>query len=300
MDMTFYTVFVLVLLGLIAGSLAGAQVWRLRLRQLTEDKKTGEPVNAAEYRSLKKLAGKQLSDDRSLCLHCGHTLAWYDLLPLVSWMSTRGMCRYCHKPIGTFEPSIEIAVAVVYVVSYLFWPAPLQGPIAWAAFVVYLVMIVLLAILCSYDLKWFLLPNRINAAFAVVAALFTGLFLTSQSLFDAAAILSIAGALIILPGLYAALYYYSRWRRGEDGTWVGFGDVKLAIGLALWLHDWQLALVAIVCANLLGTIVVTPALLMHRASRTTRVPFGPFLIVGSLIAFLRGAAIIHWYLTLVV
>src|SRR3954468_7466811 len=86
----------LMILGLCLGSFAGATVWRLRARQLVEDKAEGEKVDGKEYKKLLPLTQTTTATDRSRCLHCGHTLAWYDLLPLVSWVSTKGRCRYCH------------------------------------------------------------------------------------------------------------------------------------------------------------------------------------------------------------
>ena len=86
-------------LGAVMGSFIGAQVWRVRARQLVEDKQAGEPVDTLELRRLKPLL-MPLKDDRSRCLSCGHELRWYDLLPVVSWLVTRGRCRYCRAPIG--------------------------------------------------------------------------------------------------------------------------------------------------------------------------------------------------------
>src|SRR6478609_4310093 len=89
--------------GLLFGSFAGASVWRLRAWQLVADKKAGdEDVDEAELKQLKPLTKATFRTDRSRCLHCGHELAWYDLLPLASWLSTGGKCRYCRKPIGYF------------------------------------------------------------------------------------------------------------------------------------------------------------------------------------------------------
>ena len=85
---------VLTVFGLVAGSFAGATVWRLRARQLKFDAKHGEKVTVAEKKAVAKLQKKPLHSDRSVCLHCGHELAWYDLLPLVSWLQLGGKCRY--------------------------------------------------------------------------------------------------------------------------------------------------------------------------------------------------------------
>ena len=102
--------------GLVLGSFAGAQVWRLRARQLVADKKAGESYDKAEYKKLSPLLKGKKQQDRSRCLSCGHQLGLRDLIPLISWLSTRGRCRYCDKRIGYFEPLMELSLAVAFMV----------------------------------------------------------------------------------------------------------------------------------------------------------------------------------------
>jgi prepilin signal peptidase PulO-like enzyme (type II secretory pathway) len=96
------------------------------------------------------------------------------------------------------------------------------------------------------------------------------------------ALISAAGAVAILSGLYYLLHWISK------GQWIGFGDVKLGLALALLLADWQLAFIALFAANLIGCFIVIPAMLLKKLTRTTRVPFGPLLIIGAVIAMLGG------------
>lgn len=278
----------LVLFGLCLGSFAGASVWRLRARQLEEDKAEGEKVDAKEYKQLKQLHSINKLKDRSRCLHCGHELAWYDLLPLVSWLSLRGKCRYCRTPIGRFEPLIELGVAAFFVLSYVLWSHDLSTTLAVAQFILWLAAGVGLAILFAYDLKWFLLPNRvmfsvigISAVSAVVA------LLQAQDIF--ASLVSILIGIFILSGLYLLIYIISK------GQWIGFGDIKLGLALALLLADWRLALLALFAANLIGCLIVIPGMLAGKITRTTRIPFGPLLILGMVVAAFAGDYIIGMY-----
>lgn len=284
---------VLGLLGLVLGSFAGATVWRLRARQLRADKQAGERVNHGEFNRLKKLTQKRVLEDRSQCLHCGYTLRWYDLIPLVSWLSLKGRCRECRKPIGRFEPLIELGVAAFLVASYLLWPYPLDSALEIARLVVWLVAGVGLAILFSYDAKWFLLPDKINFAVIGLGGVFAILTIVGAAQ-PLEAIGSAVGAIGILSGLYLLLYALSK------GRWVGFGDIKLGLGLALLLADWQLALVALFLANLVGSLVVIPLLATGRLSRRAKVPFGPFLIIGTILAQLIGAPIMALYLSTII
>lgn len=283
-----YMYMILVVFGLILGSFAGATVWRLRARQLVEDKAEGEPVDAKEYKRLLPLAKTTTRSDRSRCLHCGHPLAWYDLLPLVSWLSLGGKCRYCRTRIGWFEPLMEIGVAAFFVGSYLLWPLPLESGLEIAHFLLWLIAGVMLAILFAYDLKWFLLPNQIVFPLITVGVMVAIITITTahEPLF---ALLSLAGAVAILSGIYLVLWWLSK------GQWIGFGDVKLGLGLALLLGDWQLAFIALFTANLLGCLIVIPGMVSGKITRSTHIPFGPLLILGSVLTMFWGAAVIDWY-----
>lgn len=278
----------LAVLGLALGSFAGATVWRLRARQLVEDKAAGEKVDKKEHKRLAPLLEAGLTKDRSRCLSCDHKLAWYDLIPVFSWLSTKGNCRYCKKPIGWFEPLIEVGLAALLVGSYLLWPFPLESGLQIAQLAIWLLSCVLLVVLFAYDSKWFILPDRI-----VYSLVGLGLIMASLHLVAAPellpAVVSLASAVAILSGLYLVLWLVSK------GQWIGFGDVKLGLGLALLLSDWKLAFIALFAANFVGCLIVLPGLMAGKLTRASRVPFGPLLIVGTIIAALLGPVIIDWY-----
>lgn len=281
------------LLGAIFGSFAGAQVWRLRTRQLKEDQQAGEKVDKKEMKQLSHLLGKSVKNDRSCCLHCSHVLAWYDLIPLVSWISLGGRCRYCKKFIGWTEILLEVGLAVLFVVSFVFWPGGLVDIWQWILLTLWLVGLVLLAILFVYDIKWMLLPDMINIPFIVMGVLFAGIKLFLAVNFNEA-LMSLLGSLAILSGIYASLYLFSRMKYGEEGTWIGFGDVKLGLGLALFLGDWLMAFLALFAANLIGTLLVLPSMLRGKLKGNSRISFGPLLIVGFLAAWFFGQKIASW------
>lgn len=278
----------LVLFGLCLGSFAGASVWRLRARQLEEDRAQGEEVDAKEYAKLKHLHGINKAKDSSRCLHCGHELAWYDLLPLVSWLSLRGKCRYCKAPIGRFEPIMELCVAAFFVLSFVFWPFDLVTSLAVAQFVVWLLAGVGLAILFAYDLKWFLLPNVVMFSVIGLSAV-SALLVVLQAPDALGTILSIATSVFILSGIYLFIYLVSK------GQWIGFGDIKLGLALALFLADWRLAFFALFAANLIGCLIVIPGMVAGKITRTTRIPFGPLLIIGMIVSFFAGGLVLDLY-----
>lgn len=273
--------------GLVFGSFAGATIWRLRARQLVDDVRHGEDVDTAELKKLKPLTKETLSSDRSRCLRCNHTLQWYDLLPLVSWLSTGGKCRYCKKPIGWFEPVMELLTAVVFIGWYFYWSTFL-GAESLLLLAVGLVVCVLMIILFMYDAKWFILPDVIVfPLIAISALLFVARLIDSDV--PVAFALSTAGSLLILSGLYFAIWLASK------GTMIGFGDVKLGIVLGLLLADWKLAFLALFLANLIGLLVVLPGLTTGRLDRKAHIPFGPMLIIGFALAYFFGAGITSWF-----
>ncbi len=279
------------LIGLCLGSFAGATVWRLRARQLRQDEADGEEVSKTAKHEVAKLEKRSIVNDRSVCLHCGHQLHWYDLVPLVSWATLKGKCRYCHKSIGNLEPMIEIGMAAFFIVSYLFWPTPLSTPLEISHLVIWLVGGVGLVTLFVYDAKWFLLPNLIVFPLLGLGAV-NALLILIEHKFAFAEIMNVVNGCAVLSGLYYLIYVLSRHQ------WVGFGDVKLGLVLALFLADWQLSVLALFLANAFGTLVFLPYMMSGKIQRQAHIPFGPLLISGWFVAGLFGTRIISWYLLL--
>ena len=272
---------ILAAMGALLGSFAVAQVWRLRARQLVIDKRDGEPVDAVELRQLKGLL-RPVKGDRSECLSCHHRLAWYDLIPVISWLSLGGKCRYCRKPIGVTELLAEAGLALVFAISYIAWPYPFTGILQLVPFVLWLIACVLLTILLVYDAKWSLLPFAINIGLIIIGVLYVAMLVLSGVAIDWP---SLAGGVVLLGGLYLLFSLLG---------WVGMGDGILGIGLALFLVDWQLAFLTLFLANLLGCFMLIPLYFRKRLHRQARIPFGPFLIVAAVISLLAGKWLISY------
>lgn len=304
----------LFVVGTTLGSFAGAQVWRLRARQLDEDtdrlaqlhaNKQRSDIEQLEYDELRESRRERVAElkqlapllqesartDRSRCLSCQHRLAWYDLIPVGSWLSTGGRCRYCGERIGRFELLIEVGLGLFFAASFLLWPMALDSGVAVVIFSVWLMASIPLAILFAYDAKWFLLPDIPMVIFIGLAAVFALIGIVDGGM-TAGSLVSLLGAVAAIGGLYWLLHTIS------GGTWVGYGDATLGVGLGLLLGRWELAVLAVVLANLIGTILVLPALVTGRLDRQSHIPFGPLLIVGTAIAFFVGQPIIDGYLGL--
>lgn len=281
----------LIIVGLCMGSFAGATTWRIRAKWVRDYSPEQQGYNKAEIDRLKKLSNNSIFKDRSRCLDCGYKLCWYDLIPLFSWAILRGKCRKCHKPIGYLEPIIEVAMAIFFVLSYVFLPFSMCDFFGIARFVIWLVAGVALATAFVFDYKWFFLPDKstyIVIGLGIVNSIITILLADDKFL----SFSSIMGSVLILSGIYYLIYNIS------NGKWIGFGDIKLGLGLALMLANWKLAFVALFAANLIGCIVVTPNLIKKKMTAKTHVAFGPLLIVGYAISGLFGNLLINLYISL--
>lgn len=268
-------ILLLAALGLIFGSFIDALVWRIHEQsQISKKKKATVP------RELTMLHG------RSMCPNCRHTLAPMDLIPVLSWIMLRGKCRYCNKPIPWHIPVIELITAALFVLSYLLWPVSMHG-LGLVQFCFWLAFLVGFVALTVYDLKWYILPDRIVyplIGLAILEAMISLVFFHSGWL---SALGSVWGVLIA-SGIFYVLYQVS------DGAWIGGGDVKLGIVLGILLGGPLMSFMLLFLASVLGTLVSIPLLAVGRAKRSTLIPFGPFLIIATVILELFGSHFVVW------
>jgi prepilin signal peptidase PulO-like enzyme (type II secretory pathway) len=248
----------------------------------------GSFINALTWRLHKK---KDWVKARSQCTHCGHTLHSLDLIPVVSWLALGGRCRYCKKAISIQYPLVELAGALVATLSYTFWPASFDDRGQVILLGAWLISAIGLLALVIYDFRWMLLPNKLIYPTLGIAALGNLLFLTltpDRLSFIRGWLLS----LLIASGIFWVLYMIS------NGKWIGYGDVRLGLVTGTLLHSPTKSFLMIFFASILGTFFVLPSLIKGGRSMTARLPFGPFLIVGTGIALIFGDSLINWYLGL--
>ncbi|MDO8591958.1 MAG: prepilin peptidase [bacterium] len=282
----------LVLLGLCFGSFVNALVWRTRQQSINNKQKT--------------ISSKQLSilSGRSQCVNCGHQIAAIDLIPVISWLFLRGRCRYCQKPISWQYPIVEITLGLIFAVSYYFWFNPVElishstgaGPIGagqWLLFVTWLSTSVGLLALAVYDIRWMLLPNKILYPTFLVAITGRLAYILFFSHDIAHSFWLLALSLLVAGGIFWLIYIFSR------GKAIGFGDVRLGAVTGTVLAGPLLSLQMIFIASVLGTVAILPGLLSRHKTLTTKVPYGPFLIMAAFIVLLFGASFSGWYQNLI-
>lgn len=272
----------LLVLGLCFGSFVNALVWRMHEQSKPKAKRKA---------SDSKLS---LAKGRSMCVHCGHELGASDLVPVLSWLSLRGKCRYCKKPISWQYPIVELITALLFIISYLYWPdfQDFQGGTLEIAgvvgFVVWLICLVGFMALIVYDLRWMLLPNKI--IFPLLGLAGAGAVTNSALSGSIEPLVSSVAGMAVGGGLFYILFQLS------SGKWIGGGDVKLGFLLGLLLGAPSLSFLMLFIASLLGSLVSIPLLISKKVGPKTRIPFGPFLISSAIIVQLFGEHIISWYL----
>jgi leader peptidase (prepilin peptidase)/N-methyltransferase len=208
----------------------------------------------------------------SACMSCEHEIAWYDNLPLVSWLALRGRCRSCSVHIPARYPAVELVTGLLVAACVLDFG--LSGRAAVAA----LFCVVLVAI-SAIDLEHRIIPNRI-----VLPA--TGIVLTAQTALH-------PSLEWIVASLGASLFLFVFALAYPAG--MGMGDVKLALlmGAALGRTVPVAMMVGMIAALLPSAVLFA----RHGSkARKMAIPFGPFLALGSVVALFAGAPLLHAYL----
>lgn len=271
------TYVILVVFGLCLGSFVNALVWRLH--EQDEVKSSKKP----DKKYLEKLS---IQKGRSMCPHCKHVLVAKDLIPVLSWLYLRGKCRYCRSRIDD-SPIVELSTATLFLLSYAWWPYALQG-IGLYYFVFWLIFLVAFVALAVYDLKWYLLPDKIVFPLIGLALIqLLGVIIFYNAGFQS--IITAFWGVVISSGIFYAIFMISKEQ------WIGGGDVKLGLVIGLLIGGPMMSLLMLFVASSLGSLIGIPLLIAGK--RKVRLPFGPFLLISTVIVTLFGAGIINWYKT---
>ncbi len=271
--MTAYAIFFYVLmfiLGSVIGSFVGAMTWRMK-------------------------TNRDWVRGRSECERCHHKLAVIDLIPIFSYLTLGGRCRYCHKKISRSALVLELAGGSAFLASTMLFPSmvyqewldplvsfQLLTPMLSLAMGLWLVCLAIMMALFIYDLRWRLLPNKLVFPLIVISLLLSAVMnlgLAHVSLMDW--LITLGLGMLPITGVYGILYLLSR------GRWIGLGDVKLGIAIGLLIPWWGGVLVLLL-SNLLASLASIPGLLKRRISGASEIPFGPFLLVATYLVFLLG------------
>jgi len=232
-------------------------------------------------------SGEKIVNSRSKCLRCGHILAWYDLIPVLSFIFLKGKCRYCNSKISWQYPAVELSTAILFVLiaNYEHLISNIQYPILSLLF--WFFIISSLIVIFVYDLKHYIIPDRIVYP-AIIIAIGFNLFNNNPI----SNILSVFNFLI--PAVVAGGFFYAIVAITK-GKGMGGGDVKLAFLMGLIL-GWPLITFSVFLSFILGSLVGIYLILIGRKKMKSMIPFGPFLILGTFIGLFWGKKIVEWYL----
>ena len=247
----------------------------------------GSFLNAVIYRLEK---GESALRGRSYCPHCKHELAWRDLIPVLSFLILRGRCRSCGEKISWQYPAVEIFTAFIFLLIFNSQFSSFNQVLNFQIFKVFYLFAAasLLIVIFVYDLKYYLISDKILFSAILISCIW---YLVSRIFFHfypGYEILHIVYSAFGASAFFLAIFLVSR------GRWMGFGDVKLAFFMGLFL-GWPNILVALFVAFLLGAIIGIGLIVLKKKGLKSEVPFGPFLVTGTFIALFWGEYMVTWY-----
>lgn len=232
----------------------------------------GSFLNVVLYR----YGALSISKGRSMCLTCGTTLCKRDLIPVLSFLLLKGKCRSCSAKIDRQYILVELATGILTALAaYMFLGSELTQTSIALFFVLAFAIIPLLVLIFVYDMKHQIIPDRWSYSFAVAALVFQALM--AGGIPHISVIL--AGLLLALPTFF--LHFFSK------GAWMGLGDVKLFLGVGFFLGP-IFALSGFMLSFWIGAVVSLAIMFLDTRSNLSwgsKVPFGPFIIIATLVVF---------------
>jgi len=281
-------------LGLLVGSFLNVVVYRLPImlergwkeecEEFLASTSGDEPSEAKQPDKVDNKADKSarfdLAKPDSHCPHCQHKIAFWENIPLVSFILLGGKCRSCKKPIALRYPAVELLTAILsfaVVAHFGFgWAALAALILTWSLIVLSLI---------DYDTQ--LLPDVIT-----LPLLWLGLILSLWGVFvdPASSIIgAVAGYLVLW-----LVFQLFKFATGKEG--MGFGDFKLLALLGAWL-GWQSLPAIILLSSLAGAIIGLLLVAFKRHNKDKPIPYGPYLSIAGWLALMWGEQINQTYLT---
>lgn len=253
----FYLILILVfLLGLTIGSFLNCLIWRLH---------TGEGVRG-----------------RSYCPKCKKKIAWYDNIPVLSFLILGGKCRSCGKSISWQYPAVELVAGILFGLAFYYNLTP-EG-ISYLGLLKEWFLVSVLIVVFVYDLRFYLILDKVMFP-AIVALLVINILLGFGWL-------DLLISAIIGLGFFLIQFLVSR------GSWIGGGDIRLGLFMGIALASWKLLVLAIFVSYLLGSVIGLALVATGNKKWGSKIPLGVFLALGTIFALFWGGPIVNWYFSL--
>jgi leader peptidase (prepilin peptidase)/N-methyltransferase len=217
----------------------------------------------------------------SSCPRCGKTIKPLDNIPVISYIFLKGRCRYCGEKISPRYPFVELLNGLLYVMMLWKYGMSLTS-------LVFMIYVSSLIVITFIDLDFQIIPDGITLPGSLIA-LFCGIFLLPDPFErDAAlgAVQSISGLLVGF-GLFYAVAALSRGGMGG-------GDIKM-MAMVGALSGWKGVLMTTFLGSLTGSLVGIGLMIFRGKGRKSKIPFGPFLSLGSAMTILFGEELLKLY-----
>ncbi len=221
---------------------------------------------------------------RSRCGKCKQMIAWYDNIPVVSWLLLRGECRRCHVKISPRYPFVEFLMGLMWLAVYIKFVVINGTP--WTA-VEYMILTFGLVTISFIDLDHRIIPDEFSLGGIVVGL--CGAFLNPEREFLDAVLGFVLGGGF----LWMVAYLYLVIRK-EDG--LGGGDIKLMAWLGACL-GWMSVPFIILVSSLLGSVFGL-VLIARGGNLKSSLPFGPFIVAAAYVYLFAGEELARWYISL--
>ncbi len=226
-------------------------------------------------------ASQSIAHPRSKCPECGTLIAFYDNIPLFSYLWLKGRCRHCGVTIGLRYPTVELLGGLFALATYLKFDLNVEA-------LIYFAFIACLLVVTFIDLDHRIIPDVITLPGIPIC------FAASFALPDMTYQAALLGILVGGGSLFLVAWVYSLITKKEG---MGGGDIKLLAMMGA-LVGWKGVVFTIFVSSLVGTLSGLAVMLQSRKGMKLAVPFGPFLAIGVITYIFFGTRLIDWYLNL--
>ena len=231
----------------------------------------GSFLNVLIYRIPK---GEEFVKTPSHCMRCGHSLAWYENIPIVSWLLQGGKCRACGVKLSAQYPVVEAANGAMWLLTGILY----RGD--WVTVGLYCILFSMLMTLSVIDWRTFTIPNGINLVIFILGLV--------------RVVTDLDHWLTYVIGMFSVGLVFLLLHLLTGGAGLGMGDVKLMFGAGLLLGGGRV-LLAMIFGSLAGAVIHS---IRMRRGAGRKLAFGPYLAAGIWLAALVGEPLIRAYLGL--
>ncbi|MDB5188742.1 MAG: prepilin peptidase leader peptidase (prepilin peptidase) / N-methyltransferase [Candidatus Nomurabacteria bacterium] len=236
---------------------------------------------------LRMNTGRSVAKGRSACARCNATLSWYELIPVFSFLFLRGKCKTCKARISFQYALVELVTAIIFTTIYTNIILSTGFTlISLAVFIFSAAVASVLIVIFAYDIRHSIIPDHMVYLFIVLSLVSIVWKLCTVPGFQA--------GMAVVDGVAVALPFFLLWYFSK-GRVMGFGDVKLALGMG-WLLGLVGGMSAMLWAFWIGAVVGLLLLgLSRRYSMRSEIPFAPFLIIGTFMVSVWGVTILSLF-----